>query len=149
MKNGAEVRPFVRVCESKYSQYFEWALYITQGALLTFGAFLAWETRKVKIEALNDSHEIGLCIYNVIVLSAVGLIMTLLLEDKDVLVYVITSGCIQIGTTLIEVVLFIPKIHAIKTKVAESMTRSSIERPPNQPGNNQRTIRIRNFFMKD
>ncbi|XP_053374069.1 gamma-aminobutyric acid type B receptor subunit 1-like [Mercenaria mercenaria] len=110
MKNGVEVRPFVRVCESKYSQYFEWALYITQGALLTFGAFLAWETRKVKIEVLNDTHEIGLCIYNVVILSAVGLIMTLLMEDKDALVYVITSGCIQIGTTFIEIVIFVPKV---------------------------------------
>ena len=47
MGNDAEVRPFVRVCYSNYSAYFSWTIYIIEGALLAFGAFLAWETRHV------------------------------------------------------------------------------------------------------
>lgn len=47
--NDAEVRPHVRMCYSKYSTYFEWTIYIIEGALLSFGAFLAWETRRVCI----------------------------------------------------------------------------------------------------
>ena len=46
--NDAEVHPFVRVCFSKYSVYFGWTIYILEGALLTFGAFLSWETRQVQ-----------------------------------------------------------------------------------------------------
>lgn len=46
----AEVRPFVRICVSEYSSYFGWALYIVQGALLSFGTFLAWETRHVSMQ---------------------------------------------------------------------------------------------------
>lgn len=42
------MRPYVRVCYSEHSVYFGWILYAIEGALLTFGAFLAWETRKVK-----------------------------------------------------------------------------------------------------
>ena len=34
-------------------------LYSYKGILLLFGLFLAWETRNVKIPALNDSHHIG------------------------------------------------------------------------------------------
>ena len=34
-------------------------VYGFKGILLIFGLFLAWETRKVKIAALNDSHHIG------------------------------------------------------------------------------------------
>lgn len=45
--NDAEVHPFVRVCESDYSTYFGWVLYVIQGGLLSFGAFLAWETKHV------------------------------------------------------------------------------------------------------
>ena len=45
--NDAEVHPFVRVCYSGYSMYFGWTMYIIEGALLTFGAFLAWESRHV------------------------------------------------------------------------------------------------------
>ena len=43
----AEVRPYVRVCTSKYQQYFTWCIYIIEGLLLAFGAFLTFETRKV------------------------------------------------------------------------------------------------------
>ena len=47
MGNDAEIRPYVRVCYSAHGVYFSWAIYITEGALLAFGAFLAWETRHV------------------------------------------------------------------------------------------------------
>ena len=45
--NDAEVHPFVFVCYSEYSSYFSWTIYIIEGLLLTFGAFLAWESRHV------------------------------------------------------------------------------------------------------
>ena len=34
-------------------------LFIVNGLLLVFGAFLAWETRKITMSALNDSKLIG------------------------------------------------------------------------------------------
>ena len=43
----AEIHYFVQVCYSDYSMYFEWTLYIIEGALLCFGAFLSFETRHV------------------------------------------------------------------------------------------------------
>ncbi|XP_052793470.1 gamma-aminobutyric acid type B receptor subunit 2-like [Mya arenaria] len=116
-ENDAEIRPFVRMCRSDNSAYFGWSVYIIEGALLSFGAFLAWETRHVKIEALNDSHQIGLCLYNVVVLSAVGLTLSLLLENEVVMLYGITSGCLIIGTTVTQLVVFLPKIHAVHSKV--------------------------------
>ena len=39
----------IMTCSSSYSLYFNGVLYVVQGALLSFGAFLAWETRKVII----------------------------------------------------------------------------------------------------
>ncbi|XP_052793585.1 gamma-aminobutyric acid type B receptor subunit 2-like [Mya arenaria] len=119
--NDAEIRPFVRMCRSDYSVYFGWAIYIIEGSLLSFGAFLAWETRHVKIEALNDSQQIGLCLYNVVVLSAVGLTLSLLLENEVVMLYGITSGCIIIGTTVTQLVVFLPKIHAVHSKVESAV----------------------------
>ena len=65
---------------------------------------------QVHIEALNDSHQIGMCIYNVVVLSAVGLSFNLILEEDVVMVYGITSGCVIVGTTLTQAVVFIPKV---------------------------------------
>ncbi|XP_045170037.2 gamma-aminobutyric acid type B receptor subunit 2-like [Mercenaria mercenaria] len=114
--DGTEVQPLVNVCDSSYSEIFGWTLYIIEGALLTFGAFLAWETRNVRIKALNDSYRIGLCLYNVVILSAVGLTLSLLLEE-EVLIYGITSGCLIIGTTVTQMVIFLPKIQAVWHRV--------------------------------
>ena len=65
---------------------------------------------QVKIEALNDSHQIGMCLYNVVVLSAVALTLTLLLDEKVVMMYGVTSGCIVIGTTTTQLLVFAPKV---------------------------------------
>ena len=65
---------------------------------------------QVTIEALNDSRQIGMCLYNVVVLSAVGLTLSLLLDEEVVLMYGITSGCTLIGTTATQAIVFIPKV---------------------------------------
>ncbi|XP_052233278.1 gamma-aminobutyric acid type B receptor subunit 1-like [Dreissena polymorpha] len=115
--NDVVVHQYMRVCFSPESRYFNWTLYLIEGALLAFGAFLAWETRHVKIEALNDSHQIGLCLYNVVILSGVGLTLSLLLDGQVVLLYGVTSGCLIIGTFVTEIVVFFPKVKAVYTKV--------------------------------
>ena len=65
---------------------------------------------QVKITALNDSRLIGACLYNVIVLSAVGLTLNLALEEQVGLIYGIMSAILIIGTTLTQLVVFIPKV---------------------------------------
>lgn len=51
-----------------------------------------------------------MCIYNVVVLSAVALSLTLLLGEEVVMVYGVTSGCILIGTTMTQCIVFLPKV---------------------------------------
>jgi len=46
--NDEEVHLFVRMCHSENSNYYSWVIYVIEGALLAFGAFLAWETRRVR-----------------------------------------------------------------------------------------------------
>ena len=67
---------------------------------------------QVHIEALNDSQFIGMCLYNVVVLSAVGLTLNLILDDQPALLYGITSGVLIIGTTATQLVVFVPKVSA-------------------------------------
>jgi hypothetical protein len=45
--SDVEYHPQIMVCVSDNASYFQMALYVIQGALLAFGAFLAFETRKV------------------------------------------------------------------------------------------------------
>ena len=52
-----------------------------------------------------------MCLYNVVVLSAVGLLFAILLEEKIIIVYAIASTCVIIGTTLTQTIIFVPKVR--------------------------------------
>jgi len=52
--NDEEIRPYINTCYSKYASQFGWAIYVMEGALLSFGAFLAWETRHVSSNAIHN-----------------------------------------------------------------------------------------------
>lgn len=64
-------------------------------------------------EAPNDSRQIGLCLYNVAILSAVSLTLSLLLEDRETILYGVVSGCLILGTTLTQLLIFVPKVTEI------------------------------------
>ena len=78
---------------------------------------------QVTIEALNDSHQIGLCLYNVVILSAVGLTLSLLLDEHVAMLYGVTSGCVIIGTTVTQLVIFIPKVCTSEQIPKHPLTR--------------------------
>ncbi|XP_014664078.1 PREDICTED: gamma-aminobutyric acid type B receptor subunit 2-like [Priapulus caudatus] len=99
----------IDTCSSKNEVYFMAALYIIQGVLLFGGCFLAYETRKVKVEALNDSQLIGTCIYNAVVLSFMGVAITFILPDNPPVKYGLVSSFIIGGTTFTAFLLFLPK----------------------------------------
>ena len=64
-------RPLIYHCTMNNSYVWLLLVYGFKGILLIFGLFLAWETRKVKIAALNDSHYIGKSTYTSKFLTAV------------------------------------------------------------------------------
>ncbi|XP_067670378.1 gamma-aminobutyric acid type B receptor subunit 1-like [Haliotis asinina] len=104
----------VDVCVSDYHQYFSAALYIIHGVMLLIGTFLAWETRKVQIEDLNDSRSIGQCIYNTFVFSIISMVFSFVLENQVQVLYALHSGFVLFGTTMNIILLFVPKIIRYK-----------------------------------
>ena len=56
-------RPMIYHCAMNNTYVWLLLVYGFKGILLILGLFLAWETRKVKIAALNDSHHIGKSTY--------------------------------------------------------------------------------------
>ncbi|KAL5005108.1 hypothetical protein ScPMuIL_018564 [Solemya velum] len=108
--NDSIIIPEVYACESKSTLWLP-MLYGLKGLLLLFGVFLAWETRNVKIPALNDSKNIGLCIYNVFTMSAVGLVITMLIPANQVVaVFLVPCICIILSTTGTICIIFLPKV---------------------------------------
>ena len=62
------------------------------------------------IPALNDSQYIGMCIYNVVVLSLLGVVLALVLSHQVELSYIFTSSFLIFGTTITQLIIFIPKV---------------------------------------
>ncbi|KAL5007052.1 hypothetical protein ScPMuIL_015858 [Solemya velum] len=111
--NGIVIQPVTDICVSRLSVYFTVTLYTIQGALLSFGSFLAWSTRNVKVDELNDSRLVGMCIYNVVILSAIGLTLTMVMGNKWDAIDQVSDGFVVVGTSLTQLILFIPKIVAV------------------------------------
>uniref|UniRef100_A0A1B6LP65 G-protein coupled receptors family 3 profile domain-containing protein n=1 Tax=Graphocephala atropunctata TaxID=36148 RepID=A0A1B6LP65_9HEMI len=74
---------------------------------------MAWETRHVKIPALNDSQYIGLSVYSVVITSALVVVLANLISERATLAFVTITALILTSTTTSLCLLFLPKIHAI------------------------------------
>ncbi|XP_041352632.1 gamma-aminobutyric acid type B receptor subunit 1-like [Gigantopelta aegis] len=113
--NDRVVIPTLWHCTSKHDKYFTGILVSFQAIISLIGLCLAFTTRKVTIPELNDSKEIGLCIYNVVVLSALGIVVPFLPENHLNIKYGLGCGLIIIGATVTQCLIFIPKVQALDT----------------------------------
>ncbi|XP_022309821.2 gamma-aminobutyric acid type B receptor subunit 2-like [Crassostrea virginica] len=104
------------VCYNEYQTYWLAAQYISKGALLALGTFLAWETRHIKVPSLNDSKYIGFCVYNIVIVCALCVPVTFVLPpEKPTAKFVFTSVVCVFTTTLVLCILFIPKVKLRKS----------------------------------
>ena len=78
--------------------------------MLVFGAILAWQTRQVKMLAVNDSKLIGLAIYNVALFAIIGAIISFIVYDKPDAFFGLTSFFIIFPTTVTICLIFVPKV---------------------------------------
>ncbi|ELU12857.1 hypothetical protein CAPTEDRAFT_198653 [Capitella teleta] len=112
-------RSFVYICSSAHAVYWSGVLCSYKALLLMFGIFFTWETRKVTIEALNDSKQIGLCIYNVMVLSTVTFpLVNLLSVDQVSISYGVFSVAVLLCTFTTLNLVFAPKVATHGKRVA-------------------------------
>ncbi|XP_071797174.1 gamma-aminobutyric acid type B receptor subunit 2-like isoform X1 [Asterias amurensis] len=105
--------PVIRYCDSAHAQYFIIAIYGVKGILLTFGLFLAWETRNIAISQLNDSKYIAASVY-VVCLTIVLTVptMTLLADDVN-MTFAIPVVAIVVVNTTVMCLNFIPKVYLL------------------------------------
>lgn len=74
---------------------------------------MAWETRHVKISALNDSQYIGVSVYSVVITSAIVVVLANLIAERVTLAFVTITALILASTTATLCLLFVPKINDI------------------------------------
>jgi gamma-aminobutyric acid type B receptor len=75
---------------------------------------------QVTIPALNDSQLIGVCIYNVFVLSAMGVIVSAVLSSKVTLSFCVMSAISLIATNTTACIIFVPKVSSTITQLKPS-----------------------------
>ncbi|XP_050084421.1 gamma-aminobutyric acid type B receptor subunit 2 [Anopheles aquasalis] len=108
--------PQVELCRSRHYESWLGMLYAYKGLLLIVGVYMAWQTRNVKISALNDSQYIGISVYSVVITSASVVVLANLLYEKVTLAFVITAGFVLSSTTATLCLLFLPKLKDIFEK---------------------------------
>lgn len=109
----------MEVCRSQHTQSWLGALYAYKGLLLIVGVYMAWETRHVKIPALNDSQYIGVSVYLVVITSAIVVVLANLISERVTLAFITISALILTSTTATLCLLFLPKLHDIWQKLPD------------------------------
>ncbi|KAM3720296.1 Gamma-aminobutyric acid type B receptor subunit [Dirofilaria immitis] len=104
------IAPEIERCRSDNSVIFEAIILGIKGLLMMLGCFLAWETRRVNVPALNDSKYIGMSVYSVVVTCLLGLPLVYILKDRVNEAHILGSFFIIFCTTLILCLVFVPKI---------------------------------------
>uniref|UniRef100_A0A158PBE8 Gamma-aminobutyric acid type B receptor subunit 2 n=1 Tax=Angiostrongylus cantonensis TaxID=6313 RepID=A0A158PBE8_ANGCA len=102
--------PEIEKCQSTHSAVFQAILYAVKGILMILGCFLAWETRHVNVPALNDSKYIGMSVYNVVVMSTIGLAISVILQERVNEAFALSCFFIIFSTTLTLCLVFVPKV---------------------------------------
>ncbi|CAB3995815.1 gamma-aminobutyric acid type B receptor subunit 1-like [Paramuricea clavata] len=117
---------FAHACTSPY--YHQWfvGLVSYKGILMLFGMFLTWETRNVSFPGLNDSKYIGMCVYNIFIVTMVVLPVGMFTFKANVDAgYSITATSIIFCTTATLVLMFYTKIH-LEKKTATTPTHPTM-----------------------
>jgi gamma-aminobutyric acid type B receptor len=109
-------RKQVEVCQSLHTKSWLSILYAYKGLLLVVGVYMAWETRHVKIPALNDSQYIGISVYGAVITSVSVVVLANLLSEQVTLAFIIITSIILASTTATLCVVFLPKMNGIWNK---------------------------------
>ncbi|KAJ8910269.1 hypothetical protein NQ315_014003, partial [Exocentrus adspersus] len=113
---GVVYQPQVEVCSSQNTTGWYVALFGYKSIILIMGVFMAWKTRHVNIEALNDSQYIGICVYSAVFSTAI-VILSSFVNNYAILAYLAKTTCILMSTTITLVLLFFPKLRTVFGKV--------------------------------
>ena len=65
---------------------------------------------QVKVEALNDSQLIGTCIYNVVILSLLGVGLGMVLSEEVHLMAALNGVFTLLATFCTQLIIFLPKV---------------------------------------
>ena len=112
-EQGIVIKYWIYICDSKARDIFLGILYGYKMALQIIALLLAFSIRKVKIKGLDDAKYIGAAIYVTSIVLAVIIVATYSLKDIINGFAALFSFGIQLGTTVILTLVFVPLVSHI------------------------------------
>ncbi|XP_041431135.1 gamma-aminobutyric acid type B receptor subunit 1 isoform X4 [Xenopus laevis] len=110
------ILPQLEHCSSLKMNTWLGIVYGSKGLLLLLGIFLAYETKSVSTEKINDHRAVGMAIYNVAVLCLITAPVTMILSSQQDASFAFSSLAIVFSAYITLVVLFVPKMRRLITR---------------------------------
>ncbi|XP_061771538.1 gamma-aminobutyric acid type B receptor subunit 1-like isoform X2 [Nerophis ophidion] len=110
------IQPLLEHCRSKKMNTWLGVVYGYKGLLLLLGIFLAYETKSVSTEKINDHRAVGMAIYNVAVLCLITAPVTMILSAQQDASFAFAALAIVFSAYITLVVLFVPKMRRLITR---------------------------------
>ncbi|XP_030921342.1 gamma-aminobutyric acid type B receptor subunit 1, partial [Geospiza fortis] len=104
------ILPQLEHCSSTKMNTWLGIFYGFKGLLLLLGIFLAYETKSVSTEKINDHRAVGMAIYNVAVLCLITAPVTLILSSQQDAAFAFAALAVVFSSYITLVVLFVPKV---------------------------------------
>lgn len=125
LEDDTGIQPYITMCTCDNITIWLACIYVHKGLLLLFGAYLAWETRKVHIPALNDSKLIGLSVYNVIIPCILVIPILGVVADRPTIQFGLSSFLTIFCTSFTLGLVFVPKIMFLRTADGNSVSTAT------------------------
>ncbi|XP_026156220.1 gamma-aminobutyric acid type B receptor subunit 1 [Mastacembelus armatus] len=107
------IQPLLEHCSSEKMSTWLGVVYAYKGLLLLLGIFLAYETKSISTEKINDHRAVGMAIYNVAVLCMITAPVTMILSSQQDASFAFASMAIVFSVYITLIVLFVPKIRRL------------------------------------
>ncbi|KAK3531224.1 hypothetical protein QTP70_015240 [Hemibagrus guttatus] len=107
------IQPVLEHCSSEKMNTWLGVVYGYKGLLLLLGIFLAYETKSISTEKINDHRAVGMAIYNVAVLCMITAPVTMILSSQQDASFAFASLAIVFSVYITLVVLFVPKMRRL------------------------------------
>ncbi|CAK9302690.1 unnamed protein product [Gordionus sp. m RMFG-2023] len=122
-----KILPQLEICSCRKLGIWLSILYGMKGLILIFGLFLSYDTRKVFIKQINDSKLAGVAIYNIVILCAITIPMTILIVNNHNASFAFVAISLLASTFLSTVLIFFPKIFYIWKRKTDEETPDTLK----------------------
>ncbi|CEO97693.1 hypothetical protein PBRA_005807 [Plasmodiophora brassicae] len=118
------ITPQEAFCNSRHRSSFIFVLVVYKGAILIMGSWVSFQTSSVEIQALNDSKQIGMCIYSALLIAILTMPMITFSNAPPAVTLLATTlaAFFTLASTL--GILFIPKLIVVRSGESETHTIS-------------------------